>query len=191
MTSDTAYDLICNLYATFGRSAPARHAGVVAVITEKIAPVPDRVAPEILKKLQELDNMPSNLGKAIMGAWETWQMENPRAMYKETCATCGGQGGFDAYRQFPDGKYHHFFAFCPTCATRRQGYHYLTQRQWRELGVLCMPPGYPGGKLQFEYDNGLAEIPPVEPATSFRSMKALKLLMNRRTGYDRSYGLNS
>lgn len=191
MTSDKAYDLICNVYATFGKSAPSRHAGVVDVITERIAPVPDRVATEILKKLQDLDSMPSNLGKAIMDVWETWKLENPRAMYKEACPMCGGYGGFEAYERPADGKIHHFFAFCPHCAQRREGFRYLTPKQWEALGVLCMPPDYEGGKLQFEYDYELVPKPAGGDGKIFRDLKALKLRMNRRTGYDRGYGMES
>lgn len=158
MTGEMAFNLICSLYATFGKTAPSRSSGIVTAITERIEKVPDQAAADIRKKLQELDNMPSNLGKAIMGAWETWQMENPRAVYREACPLCDGQGGFDIYKLL-DGKRRHFFAYCPACSTRREGYRYLTPKQWGELGVLCMPPRYPGGKLQYEYDHGITTPP--------------------------------
>lgn len=188
MTHDMAYNLICSLYATFGRSAPSRSSAVVAVITERIASVPDNVAADIRRKLEELDSMPSNLGKAIIGAWETWQMENSRAVYRETCPVCDGGKGFEAYEKLEDGTVHHFFAPCPNCSIRRKGFRYLTPKQWKTQGVLCMPPGYPGGKLQFEYDYGITEKPEDSPK-SYRNMRALKLLMNHRTGYDRGYAM--
>ena len=83
---------------------------------------------------------------------------------------------------------HHFFAFCPACRKQREGHLYLTPRQWKERGVLVMPVGYKGGKLQFEADNGLRTVPEHNPYV-LKSLKGLKLHMNRRTGYDRDLGL--
>ena len=51
-----------------------------------------------------------------------------------------------------------------------------------------MPVGYKGGKLQFEADNGLRTVPEHNPYV-LKSLKGLKLHMNRRTGYDRDLGL--
>ena len=84
----------------------------------------------------------------------------------------------------------YFFAFCPACRKQREGHLYLTPRQWKERGVLVMPVGYKGGKLQFEADNGLRTVPEHNPHV-LKSLKGLKLHMNRRTGYDRDLGLVS
>ena len=194
MTEAKAYELVSAIYALFGRQCPARTSPVVTAITTNTAEIPDTVSGYVYERFQLLDSLPQNMTKAILGAWETWKLENPRAVYRETCKQCGGNSGFDCWEKVTDDEgvetLHHFFAFCPACRKQREGHLYLTPRQWKERGVLVMPVGYKGGKLQFEADNGLRTVPEHNPHV-LKSLKGLKLHMNRRTGYDRDLGLVS
>ena len=194
MTEAKAYELVSAIYALFGRQCPARTSPVVTAITTNTAEIPDTVSGYVYERFKLLDSLPQNMTKAILGAWETWKLENPRAVYREACKQCGGNSGFDCWEKVTDDEgvetLHHFFAFCPACRKRREGHLYLTPRQWKERGVLVMPVGYKGGKLQFEADNGLRTVPEHNPHV-LKSLKGLKLHMNRRTGYDRDLGLVS
>ncbi len=163
----------------------------MTAITTNTAEIPDTVSGYVYERFKLLDSLPQNMTKAILGAWETWKLENPRAVYREACKQCGGNSGFDCWEKVTDDEgvetLHHFFAFCPACRKQREGHLYLTPRQWKERGVLVMPVGYKGGKLQFEADNGLRTVPEHNPHV-LKSLKGLKLHMNRRTGYDRDLG---
>ena len=192
MTEAKAYELVSAIYALFGRQCPARTSPVVTAITTNTAEIPDTVSGYVNERFKLLDSLPQNMTKAILGAWETWKLENPRAVYREACKQCGGNSGFDCWEKVTDDEgvetLHHFFAFCPACRKQREGHLYLAPRKWKERGVLVMPVGYKGGKLQFEADNGLRTVPEHNPHV-LKSLKGLKLHMNRRTGYDRDLGL--
>lgn len=195
MTESRTYELVASIYSLFGRREPDRHSAIVATVARNTEHIPDSVMGYVYEKFKNLDTLPLNLTKAILGAWETWQMENPRSVYRETCPTCGGLGGFDCWALTEGGedaprRAGHFFAFCPSCSSRRrEGLLYLTPRQWEARGVLVMPPGYPGGVLQFEADNGMRDAPEHDAAV-VRSLRNLKLTMNHRTGYGRDYGVS-
>lgn len=190
MTETKAYELISAIYSLFGRNCPSRTSPVVTAITTNTKEIPDTVSGYVYERFKSLDNLPQNLTKTILGAWETWKMENPRAVYREQCQICGGNGGFDCWERLESEegeKIHHFFGFCPSCQQRREGYLYLTPGQWAKRGVLVMPVGYTGGKIQFEVDNGLRNVPERTPCIE-KSLKGLKLRMNHRMGYSREYG---
>lgn len=190
MTDRNVYEMVCMIYALFSKAAPRQDSASVQALVDNLRDIPDDLSGYIYRKFQDLDSLPQNLTKACRGFWETWKMENPRSVYREQCQTCRGSGGFEAYEKLSDGTVHHFFAMCPQCAAKKEGFRYLTPSQWETRGVLCMPPGYPGGKLQFEYDYGITEKPEDSPK-SYRNMRALKLLMNHRTGYDRGYAMQN
>ena len=189
MSPEKCHELLGLIYSLFGKKAPERGSAIENTIVLCTGQVPDSLMGYIFEIFQRQDSMPQNLSKAILGAWETWQMENPRAVYRESCRTCGGEGGFDCWQ--PDGeKVRHFFAFCPACQRHREGHLYLTPKQWKARGVLVMPVGYPGGKLAFETENGIREA--VEEFNYIeKSRHGLHMTMNRRTGYARDYAQES
>lgn len=169
MKEALVYNLACRIYSTFGRNEPSVSSGVVRALSANVKEIPDRIAEYIYDRICQQDNLPQNLTRAFRGAWETYRMENPNAVYRETCPSCGGTGGWDAWE--PDGKgWHHFFAVCPACGPKKEGRVWRDPRQLRSRGCLVRPTSV--GMIDFMRSNNLTPPGDGSIARSFREVRA-------------------
>lgn len=153
MTPDICYSLICTIYTTFQKTCPSRQSPVFANIFDRLKDVPDEHARGIRERIEELDTMPQNLGKAILGAWETYKMEHGVRKERGYCPTCQNDGGWQTVRQDKDGKVVVAFAPCPSCSQSvLPEVRLLNRRELEASGALVVPPHYPGGWRKFLAD---------------------------------------
>ena len=162
MTPDTCYSLICTIYTTFQRACPSRQSPVFENLFTRLADIPDEHASGIRENIEQLDSLPQNLGKAILGAWETYKMEHGIRQQRRYCPTCQNDGGWMTIRRTPDGPlaYRYAFAPCPACGVPISEQPLLSRKQLEESGAIIVPPNYPGGWLKFLADKGFK--PPMD-----------------------------
>lgn len=173
MTENVIYDCLLDVYAIFGKKEPSRTSSVVRVLVEDkdVQEIPDGIRDYIVSRFKQLDNMPANLIKAFIGAWNTYQMENPNMMLRETCPVCGGNGGWEAWKPGDDGIPQHFFAFCPKCGPKKADRVWPHARALQQKGCLVMPSGYQGGRLKFEADHGLSPMGTGKVSMNFQELR--------------------
>ena len=191
MTDILAYDMIVTLYATFGKPVPKREAPTVQVITRFVRDIPDDAIESISESIQQLDDLPKNLGKAIWAAYYSWASKNGVKVERAYCGTCQGKGGWDVI-QHPDPQgimpWRHFWARCPRCTQGPDREKLKTDKELRDMGFHVVPPNYPGGWIAYRYGKGISKPLTAEQIEQrARSMGAVMRKMNKTTGYSRDY----
>lgn len=173
MRQDKFDDMIRQVYATFGRSAPA--GDVRAVIWDKVSDVPDEAVPFLADQLCNRDELPRNVSKALMDAWGAWKSQNPTRIIREHCPHCHDQAVFHCWGADPEtGRWHKFAVACPHCQTPADGSRAPADlRAMKAAGVLIMPPDYRGGPVAFDRDKQLGCLWPVDLDTSTPRKKML------------------
>ena len=158
MREDQAYAMVCTLYATFGKSAPARGSAVFQTIFDRVADIQEEAATYIVEHLQDGDDLPRNLGKAIIAHWFNWQAENGITHEKAYCPMCEGHGGWECFKRNAPGsrlQYVNIFWRCPRCTEGEDKAKLKTDSQLRREGWLVMPHKYPGGFVAFKNEQVL------------------------------------
>lgn len=164
MREDQAYAMVCTLYATFGKSAPARGSAVFQTIFDRVADIQEEAAEYIVERLQDGDDLPKNLGKAIVAHWFNWQNENGITQEKKYCPMCEGHGAWECFRRVErNGKpsWIHIPFRCPRCTEGPDKDKLKPVQQLRREGWLVMPHNYPGGVIAFRREQVLG-LPPIQ-----------------------------
>lgn len=189
MREDQAHTLVSTLFATFGKAAPSRGSAIFQAIFDRVAEVSEQAIPYITEHLQDADDLPKNLGKAILAQYFNWQSENGIKVQNEYCRECQGKGGWETIRNHPqfDGKLIYQWAPCPSCSAHLipHGKQPLHAKDLEESGALVVPPNYPGGRIGYLADKGF--IQKTDGKTSYRSVRDAMIKMNHQTGYARDY----
>lgn len=160
MNGDTFYGMMRNVYAVFNKPVPPDSSPFVMSVWERVNHVPDEAVPYIVNQIADEEKMPQNVGRAILRAWESWQVNNPGKMVHINCDVCGNEGFFWCWKQDEKtGKYQHFLSPCPSC--RKSDYPLPSMRDLRERGIVVMPVGYTGGPVQFDRDSELGALWPL------------------------------
>ena len=194
MREDIAYSMVCTLYATFGKAAPSRGAAVFQAVYNRIADISDQAADYITEHLQDGDELPKNLGKAILAQFFNWQAENGIKAEKRYCQTCQGKEGWETIRFHPRFKGVLVFAWapCPDCSAHLipHGFKPMYRKDLEEDGALVIPPNYPGGRSGYCRDYGLINHDGESVVAGHlpKNVHDLFVKMNHRTGYARDYG---
>lgn len=174
MTESTVYDVLCEIYAVFQRTAPARSARIVSKLAEKCEDIPDYVAEYIEDSVTQQKTLPVNIVQAFRDAWNAYCLANPEAGgERSSCPVCGGAGGWEAWEPMEGGAWmHHFFALCPKCRPRKDGRKYPHPYELQKRGVLVMPSDYYGGRLAFEKAHDLSPMGTTDISRSMLELRA-------------------
>lgn len=184
MTENTVYDVLCEIYAVFQRTAPVRNARIVSKLAEKCEDIPDYVAEYIEDSVTQQKALPVNMVQAFRDAWNSYCLANPEAAGDgPTCPVCSGDGGWEAWEPMGEGKTHHFFALCPKCRPRKDGRKYPHPYDLQRRGCLVMPHGYPGGRLAFEKAHGLEPMGTTDVGRSMIDLRARMASRRIQPGY--------
>lgn len=163
MTTGIAYQLFANIFHTFGRQAPAHNSPFFSTLLDNVSDLPDECAGYIFQRVKDLDSLPQNLSKFFYSCWEQWKAENPNAIYREACQTCGGTGGWYYLKRIQEiggeTRMHDFFSPCPSCTwipprlREKIRPSCKTPRDLKAEGCIVMPHGYEGGVAKFIEDS--------------------------------------
>ena len=112
-------DAIGNIYSYFQVKIPDD--GVKSIWFESVKHIQSGPAlRQIVKTIQDLDNLPKNMPKAFKAAWQTWLNSNPeqaeklREKYKSHCDYCGGTGFIYSKKKELEVNYN-YISRCPKC----------------------------------------------------------------------------
>ena len=184
MNSRTAYNTFDSIYCVFGRQAPREASGQFQTLLTNIAEIPDECASYIYQRATDLDSLPQNLTKFFRTCFEAWKSDNPGKLYRESCQTCGGSGGWTYFRQIEDGSMHEFFSPCPSCTwiphNLREKVRPACQTppQLKQRGCWPVSPSYKGGLLKYRIDANL-DAKPEHIGLPTSGEEAKKAWMNR------------
>ena len=119
---------------------------------EVCAEVPFAAAPFIRRKVLELDSLPRNFGKAILGFFREWRSSRPVETQRACCPDCDPQhpGFFHWWGKINDRMYSGLArCLCNDDATLG-GLRQMSKSQAEREGLIVMPRGYKGGPAEFE-----------------------------------------
>lgn len=175
MNEENVYNLVREIYATFGKTAPARGSDIVSAIARRTADIPDRVSQYILDRISDQRAMPANLSQAFREAWNSYCLAHPSAQAeKPSCPYCYGNGGW-VYFKVREGKTWQYWSFCPHCQPENESVR-KTPRQLQEEGALVVPSTYPGGVARFRMDH-LIDEPAPENVYVRKSIESLRAML--------------
>jgi len=130
------------IYASFGRTRPAKGTPIYAVIAKKTQDVPDAAADFITSAISDLDTIPTNMGKAIYAKYLAWLEAHPEfSKQKAGCPECreGWLWFFSSRRPFG------CVVKCPRCS----GGDAEVVEKYRRAGVDEMPVDFRGSPTQY------------------------------------------
>lgn len=173
MNEDNVYSIVREIYATFGKSAPARTSDIVSAVARRTADIPDRVSQYIIDRVTDRPTMPANLSQAMREAWNAYCLAHPTARSeRNTCRYCYGNGGWVYFKSDSDGRIWQYWSFCPHCQPENESVR-KTPRMLMDEGTLVVPSDYPGGVARFRMDHLIDEPAPVNEYAQ-RSIEAIR-----------------
>ena len=186
MTAHIVFDLVRQIYATFGKKEPLESSGIVQTLAANVSDIPDSAAQYIYERIADQNAMPANLTKAFKEAWNAYCAANPDAVkyQRPVCRYCFSNGGWTYFKR-DGGKWWQFWSKCPHCTVEdpKSNAPRKTPSQLMSEGALVVPSDYPGGVVQFRQAYG---IDPPAPKVEYvhRSIENLRGMVKRvQAGY--------
>lgn len=107
MTEGTLYSLLDDCYAAFDKNPPSMQSSRFASIMRRTDFIPDEVSADIRQEIEGMQDMPKNIGLAILNAWDHWLKAHPerRAQERAYCGNCVSGYRVFVTKEQPFGAY--------------------------------------------------------------------------------------
>jgi hypothetical protein len=149
---------------------------IIEIWHDKVRRIPKEALTWIVEQIEELDTMPRNLPKTMLGLHQVWMRENPDKSFRQktNCEDCNGSGFLHFIKNEPDyikgGMDIHFTAICASCQNwedhlgTSRGALMITKQQLIELDFKMAYKEYPKlkGKQEVKSKRDIEKVMPFQ-----------------------------